>query len=269
MKTRVISALVALAVLITLYFAFDQMGLVFICSMTTLLCVLEFYKLADKILPLSESSKVLMPIVTLLNFSALAFFPDKSLPFLASSFIVVSSFLILQIAREEDRLNSVFALALNLVGIIYVGIFPALITRLVLNPSGPQLLLILLGIVFAGDTFAYFVGRRLGKTKLSPLVSPNKTREGSFGGLLGSLILGVGLFRWAYPQVGVGSSIFISLAVGASAQMGDLFESLLKRLAQVKDSGRLMPGHGGALDRVDGVFFGAPIFYILVYIWAT
>lgn len=129
-------------------------------------------------------------------------------------------------------------------------------------PHGLEWTFVTFLLVWATDTFAYLIGRQFGRHLLAPNVSPNKTIEGSIGGLMGSI--GMGLLLW-YRFPGVPLVAFLGLAgvVGISAQIGDLFESALKRSAGVKDSGRLIPGHGGILDRFDSFIFVLP----LVYFW--
>ena len=119
----------------------------------------------------------------------------------------------------------------------------------------------LLGFVFTGDTCAYLAGSKFGKHSFFPALSPKKTVEGSLGGLLGSALAAV-VFHFFVPQFSLPFLILLSLVVGFVGQMGDFFESLLKRVANQKDSGSLMPGHGGVLDRIDGVLFAAPLMYL-------
>lgn len=128
-------------------------------------------------------------------------------------------------------------------------------------PMGNRWLLTALTIVWAADSGAYFAGRALGKHKLAPRISPNKTWEGLFGGLVAGL-LAAAFFGWLagaqLPQYG-GLMLVAAITVFASV-LGDLFESLLKRQAGAKDSGTLIPGHGGVLDRIDGVLAALPVF---------
>ena len=121
----------------------------------------------------------------------------------------------------------------------------------------------LLLVVFGGDTAAYYVGKRFGRHKLSPNISPGKSVEGAYGGLLGSVLAGV-LFELFWPlgcSLNMATGLAVTMAV--FAQFGDLFESMLKRSAGRKDSGSLLPGHGGVLDRIDGLLFATPVLYYL------
>jgi phosphatidate cytidylyltransferase len=129
------------------------------------------------------------------------------------------------------------------------------------QPNGHRWLLVALLIVWAADTGAYFAGRRFGRRKLSPRISPNKTVEGLAGGALAGVLVGVaggalaGALAPKLPAVALGA-----LVVVLASAVGDLFESLLKRHAGVKDSGNLIPGHGGLLDRMDSVLAALPVF---------
>lgn len=111
------------------------------------------------------------------------------------------------------------------------------------------------------DTFAYFVGSRIGKHKLYPAVSPNKSIEGGIGGLVGAMVA-VLIAKYTFlPIIGVFDALLLGLFLGVVGQMGDLFESLLKRACTVKDSGSMIPGHGGILDRLDSLLFAFPVVY--------
>ena len=137
--------------------------------------------------------------------------------------------------------------------------------------SGAWQLLSLLLLIWIADVLAYFGGRRFGKHKLAPNISPGKTREGALFGLAGVLIwmLATAFYEgsyafWLLQALGWAGLILGSLLLGVLAIMGDLFESFLKRQANVKDSSRLLPGHGGVYDRVDAVVAVVPVAYLLV-----
>jgi phosphatidate cytidylyltransferase len=121
-------------------------------------------------------------------------------------------------------------------------------------------------LTWASDTFAYFVGRAFGRRKLIPRVSPGKTVEGSLGALAGTVLVAVGysfvLAGFPSYRMGVGEAVAFGVLMSVAAQVGDLAESLLKRDAGVKDSGALLPGHGGALDRFDSLLFTLPLAYL-------
>jgi len=119
---------------------------------------------------------------------------------------------------------------------------------------------IFLAVVFGTDTGAYYVGKALGRHKLAPKISPGKTVEGALGGTFLGVVLGC---LWGYYFLMVPFRVLIPLCAGLSivGQIGDLLESMIKRACGVKDSGRLLPGHGGLLDRVDALIFAAPVLY--------
>jgi phosphatidate cytidylyltransferase len=117
-------------------------------------------------------------------------------------------------------------------------------------------------LTWANDTFAYFTGLAFGKHKLYEAVSPKKTWEGVAGGFVGSVLGALAVHRWLGPQVGPGLAVVIGAGAGVFGPLGDLVESLLKRATGVKDSSRLIPGHGGLLDRIDALLFVAPWVYL-------
>lgn len=149
-------------------------------------------------------------------------------------------------------------LAKGVLGFFYVGLLPSFAFQTLSLPQGETWFLALLCVVFSGDIGAYFFGLLLGEKKLMPKISPKKTIEGSIGGALFSVLTGLVFCYWL-RDVSAIQMVLLSLLMSLFAQFGDLFESLLKRVADVKDSGTLMPGHGGVLDRIDGVLFASPI----------
>jgi phosphatidate cytidylyltransferase len=132
--------------------------------------------------------------------------------------------------------------------------------------GGPILLLFALAIIWASDTLAYFTGRAIGKHPLAPHISPKKTWEGSIAGMLGSLLIAYAFHFWLTISL---PHLFAMAVLGNIAgQMGDLLESAWKRSAGVKDSGGLLPGHGGILDRIDALILCIPvIWYYLVLVY--
>lgn len=147
-------------------------------------------------------------------------------------------------------------------GAIYVGGLLSMYPRTLLLPRGEHWVLLGVLAVAAGDTFAYFTGRAIGRRKLAPAISPNKTVEGAVGGLLGSVGCAVLYAHGFLPGVPAGYVAAAGAAVGVFGQAGDLFESLIKRAAGVKDSGTILPGHGGILDRADGILAASPVLYL-------
>jgi phosphatidate cytidylyltransferase len=136
---------------------------------------------------------------------------------------------------------------------------------------GASFVLLPLLTTWAGDSAAYFVGSAIGRRKLAPHASPGKSIEGAIAGLAGSVLAAVLVAGWSEGATGGAGlstawAVGLGLALGAAAQVGDLAESVLKREAGVKDSGRILPGHGGVLDRLDALFFAFPLAYVLLRI---
>jgi phosphatidate cytidylyltransferase len=159
----------------------------------------------------------------------------------------------------------------TIAGIVYAGLCLTALARIKLGfggrapHSGGHMVVFVLVVAWVGDTGAYFAGRFLGNKKLYPAVSPKKTWAGAFGGLAGSLVAGLAMKAGLPDQLPL-SWVDVVLVAGPGAllgQMGDLSESLIKRSTGVKDSGGLLPGHGGILDRIDAVLFMAP--YLMLY----
>lgn len=175
----------------------------------------------------------------------------------------------------DDFERSTRGIALEILGVYYVvSTVGFLMPTVEVDPFGRQYLLLLFFVVFAGDTFAYFVGSLWGRRKLARAISPKKSVEGAAGAIAGAMLFAV---LWAlFIYTGDKNRYFwvtlLSMVplVSILAQLGDLFESLLKRSCAQKDSGHLLPGHGGILDRIDGLTFTAPLFYFWVrYFWGT
>jgi phosphatidate cytidylyltransferase len=154
------------------------------------------------------------------------------------------------------------AMAISSAGLIFIALpFSYLVRINEIEHVGHQLVLFTLCLIWAGDMLAYFVGRSLGRVPMAPALSPKKTWEGALGNLLASLIVGVFFARWM--QLDAIALLLIAALGNIAGQMGDLIESAYKRGAAVKDSGTLVPGHGGVLDRIDSLILAAPI------VWAA
>jgi len=149
-------------------------------------------------------------------------------------------------------------------GLLYVGFLLSHLVLLRGLTSGLAWIFFLLFVIFLGDTSAYYVGKVFGRHGLYRRVSPNKTVEGAIAGLAGSLICALIFWSLVFRPFSFGHCVVLALGMGLLGQAGDLCESMIKRSAGVKDSGRILPGHGGILDRIDGLFFAAPFLYYYV-----
>jgi phosphatidate cytidylyltransferase len=168
---------------------------------------------------------------------------------------------LISIPQYKTNPNVLETIKKQLQGIIYI---PLLLSFLVLirnQTDGMIWIFLILAVIFAGDISAYYFGSYLGRHKLCPAVSPGKTIEGSIGGLAANLFVGSLVKFFFLPTLPWALSLLFFLVMGIAGQAGDLFESMLKRSSKVKDSGGLLPGHGGFLDRIDALLFAAPVAY--------
>jgi len=182
------------------------------------------------------------------------------------TFLVIISLILLLIKFRE------FFKILSTPGIILGGVFYIclLLSHLILirkMNSGREWLFFLMIVTFMGDTAAYYVGSIWGKHKLYAAVSPKKTFEGSAGGMIGSILGGIIFWTIFLSQLEIYHCLVLVIGISIMGQFGDLCESMIKRKAGVKDSGKLLPGHGGLLDRIDSIIFSGPfLYYYLKYI---
>jgi len=178
------------------------------------------------------------------------------------------AFALLFLFRIRDITTAARDIAYVVLGFIYI---PFLLMHLVMlhrTTYGWQWLLVIMLIVMTNDSAAYYTGCAFGKHRLYPLVSPKKSIEGALGGVVGS-ICGTLLAKYTFfPQLPLADAVVTAVVIGILGQTGDLFESLLKRSFGVKDSGSIIPGHGGVLDRLDSIIFAAPaMYYYVIYVF--
>jgi len=150
--------------------------------------------------------------------------------------------------------------------VAFLVLVPAWVALITLHQHNPLLVLYLIFLVAITDSGAYFTGKAFGKNKLAPELSPGKTREGMFGGVAGAVVWSIlGAWFFGLPSTDFLYLVLLSLAVAFMSVAGDLFESLIKREAGQKDSGNILPGHGGILDRVDGLIATLPLFALGIF----
>lgn len=234
--------------------------------MVTLLALHEFYAMA---LP---AGRVLERTLALVGGTALVPVVCMGRPLLLQGVLtlLVLFFAVFFLLRFRDIGTVAPQLALLFFGFLYLSLLLGHLGLLHGLPHGREWVFLVLLMVMASDTGAYFTGVSLGRRKLYPAVSPNKSIEGALGGLAGSLAGAFLAKLWFFPVLDAADCLFLGLGLGVLAQLGDLFESLLKRCFGVKDSGRLIPGHGGILDRLDSLIFAfAPAYYYALYFVAA
>lgn len=254
---RLISAFIGLFILFSIKIYAGAWGLRALCLIAVILGLRELLRFLFKATD-SFSTKALFSVLTLMIFLLTSW--SLSAAVVTFCMVGVCFFsLSLWLNDEFKDLPSLNAYQTKcLLGFFYMGLLPAMACQLLNLSYGPLWFIALLAFVFAGDSCAYFFGMAMGKNLLMPSISPKKTVEGSLGGLLGSMVAAV-IIVAVQSDLPLWPVVGLALFAGAVGQMGDLFESLLKRVANQKDSGTLMPGHGGVLDRIDGVLFAAPV----------
>lgn len=166
---------------------------------------------------------------------------------------------VLQFIRKEGTHDHVVSIGVTLLALFYISWFFSFMIKLKFLPNGAYLVTFLILVTKIGDVGAYFVGRSIGRHKLIPRISPNKTIEGTIGGIIFSVLMAYfirGMANFDYIE-----AVFLGLFLGVLGQVGDLAESLIKRDYGVKDAGKYIPGFGGILDMIDSLLFTTPIFY--------
>lgn len=264
LKKRVITSLCGLSLLIAgIWFDKPLPWFTVFVAVCGLLAVFEFYQMT------AVSKRRLLTsfglIWTLFFILSPHFDYEFLVPLLLTSAVALSMLLLVFHPQKEGAFAS---WSWTIAGTLYMGWLLSYLVALRLD-AGRNWVFLVLFTVFAGDIAAFFVGRALGRHRLAPHISPNKTWEGAVAGVLAAIIVSL-LFTLPTPlgvPLSYGQAILLGLLVSIFSQLGDLVESLLKRSTGVKESGKLMPGHGGLLDRVDSVVFaGIVVYYYYIFV---
>jgi phosphatidate cytidylyltransferase len=260
---RVLTALVAVPLALLAVFRLP-LGWFFVAMVLLLeVAVLEYTRLGRQIaagVPLWVMMLVVPPVALAGCMEILGSWlgPGWAWMFFAAA-IVPIGFGSLALFSKAPLAESLGGLGLLAIGLPYFSLPIIALTHL--KWGDPWMLLMMLAVIWVGDTFAYYFGTKWGRHKLAPVVSPHKSWEGAIAGFVGSM-LAAGLFLWWRPSFDSTGVLALAAVTAVAAQVGDLVESLIKRAAGVKDSGRLLPGHGGVFDRIDGLLFAAPVWYL-------
>jgi len=287
---RVVTAIVLIPVVLLLVLRAPVAVLALIAGAVALLALREFLALAKAygIQPLDVCTYVFVGLFFLLL--AISPLGDKPLSttglllYAAAGAVALAPFLFLALAMRRDDLRGAFLAALTSVfAVAYIALPLGFLVQLRQQWAGAILVLYLLLSVWAGDILAYFVGRSFGRHLMSPRISPKKTWEGAAASMLAGLGVGALLWKYSLPistallnthlmerrdgffaleKPPLWPILLLSAAINVAAQLGDLVESLIKRGASVKDSGAILPGHGGMLDRIDALLFATPILWL-------
>jgi phosphatidate cytidylyltransferase len=269
---RILTALVLIPLVLVLVFMGPRWLFTLVTAGVAMLAAWEFLAMAEQGGAAPSRTAVLVSIALL--FLGVYEWPDET----AAIFGILSLALLVYCTFRSpiDRVMADAAIAVFC--LLYTGLTLMVLPALREQPNGPSLITFLLCLVWAGDSVALYVGRAWGRHKLAPTISPNKSWEGSLGSLAGSLLatgilIGLASFilaQWNSAKLSFPDDIWywlvLALVVNVAAQVGDLAESALKRSAGVKDSGSLLPGHGGVLDRVDALLLAAPVLWYALLI---
>jgi phosphatidate cytidylyltransferase len=293
MLKRIATAVVLIPIVLGLVLRAPVSVVAVICGIVALLTIREFLKLTESYAV--QPSRWPSYIFTGLFFLLLAWKAADSNPTLSTTFFIyaagfaaaIAPFIFLTIAMRRGELSSGYpAAAASVFAFTYIALPMGMLVQLRQQWAGAFYLLYLLLVVWAGDIFAYFFGKAMGRHLMSPRISPKKTWEGAAASLVASVAVGWLLFNYSLQicswllRIGLIERrdglfglekpamlpvIILSIVLNIAAQLGDLVESLIKRGAGVKDSGALLPGHGGMLDRIDAMLFAAPV----LWVWAA
>lgn len=272
MKTRILTAVVALpliiaAVILPLWYPLTVWLFVAIAAFALAAGLFEFYSLTKKQALKADAGIGYLGAAALFVgfvFDAPAKAPDLIIATFALFIIVV---LISQTFRfKQDFSRMLTGVGVTILGVIYVAFLGGFLVSIrtgfenVPNLS-THLLAYFFLVVFGSDIGAYFAGRAVGKHKLAPMISPGKTIEGLIGGLLTAAVFAAIATFWFFHELPYQISILLAIVIAAVGALGDLAESAMKRGSKTKDTANILPGHGGLLDRLDSLLFGAPILY--------
>jgi phosphatidate cytidylyltransferase len=286
---RILTAAVLIPIVLVLVLRAPVPVLALVAALVALLTIQELLKLAEAygIRTFHWPTYIFVALF----FVFLALNPGNEKPLLSTAVFIysvgfaaaIAPFVFLTVGMRQADLSRAFAAAMvSVFAFGYVALPLGCLVQLREQWSGAFLVLYLLLLVWAGDIFAYFVGRSLGRHLMSPRISPKKTWEGALASLLASLVVGMLLYNYALPlssallnahlierrdgffalqKPPMWPTLLLSAAINVAAQLGDLVESLIKRGAGAKDSGTILPGHGGMLDRIDALLFAAPVLW--------
>ena len=256
--TRVLTAVVGLPIVLGIILFGPRLLYACFVEAFILLTLYEFFSIAE--FKAGKSLKWVAIIGGLVLSISIVVNPDfATIP----SFLIIlfMAFVLLSILLKVPSSDSAHWVAFYCLGLIYIGVCLTLIIPLRDLNNGPYLVILVLAATWANDTLAYITGKTIGRHKMAPSLSPSKTWEGFLGGLLGSILACYLMKSFFIQTIDTSAAILIGLASGIIGPIGDLFESLLKRAAGIKDSGNILPGHGGVLDRIDALIFNIPLFY--------
>jgi phosphatidate cytidylyltransferase len=253
MIRRIVAAVVLIPVVLLSAFHLPHVLFVILVDVVLLLAVLELFSILSHLQV--QRYWITLPLLLALPW-VWSYRPDLLPVYLTLTVLILLCWTIFQIRDMKQGFPSISG---NLLAFFYLGI-PFSVLTVFQGTRGLELVLVLV-VVWAQDIAAYFVGKAWGKRKVTPRISPGKTLEGFLAGIAASVAVaaffGAYYFSWSY-----GGMVLLGILLGVTGILGDLFESVLKRGAGLKDSSNLIPGHGGVLDRLDSLLFAFPAYYL-------
>lgn len=261
---RVASAAVLIPIVFYLLFWAPTWGFVAFAFLALAIASRELFQM---VLPDAPVQRAVGLLSSLGVAGSIVYQPDSSLPLFAVLASCVVG-LVAGLSRAEPVEGADRRLAWLVAGPIYIGGTLSTLILLHLQEDGGRWVILSMIFAFGSDTAAYFAGKLMGKHRLYPVVSPNKTVEGAIGGLLGGVAGALAAHFWFLPALPLWEGVVLALLAAAVGQLGDLCVSLIKRSCGVKDSGAILPGHGGLLDRVDALAFTSVVTwgYVALYL---
>ena len=283
LKLRVVTALVGVPVILALLLFLGIEGVAFLSWVVSMGMLYEYCKMCFSLSDARKKTALALGANTLIHLVNYLVPTGFSLAILGSApvlvFFTVFLFMVPALLNYggKDALNSPSGVALLRLhvqelmalcfGMVYCVTFPLFMVGIREYPSGEHWLTLTLLIIWASDTFAYFAGLSFGKHRLYETVSPKKSWEGAVGGAVGAVLVALLYGALFLPRESSIFIVFLAILLAACGVIGDLAESLLKRASDMKDSGSILPGHGGFLDRFDGVVFALPVMYGILRIF--
>ena len=262
---RLLTGLIGVPVLICLIGAGPRWPFYLFLFLAALVGLIEFYNIAGSNLPkFIRWSAYLLSLLLFLSFAMKQVMFTQAI--IALWAITPLTYYMLTHQSFDEQWISDIGRAL--LGPVYVCLPIAMLIMIDMQPNGNLWIFFLLAVIFTNDTGAFYLGKLFGKHKLYKAISPNKTWEGAFGGLICAFII-TPVFLNFLPVHHLDFNIYMLVfLLSMFAQVGDLAESMLKRIHGIKDSGKILPGHGGLLDRIDGLLFSIPVLYIYL-VWTV
>jgi len=254
---RVVTALITIPPLVGIICFAPLYALALFIMVVALASLHEFYRMIRP--PAQKGLMIITYLLTVFLFSSLIFRDIFYVAILPLFIMIPLGYILLSSGRDNPLKHD--GIGPTIVAPFYVCLPLMLLVLVARLPQGKLWILYLLSVIFAGDTAAFYVGRCFGKHGLIQ-ISPGKTWEGTVGGLLANAVI-AGIFGSVFfPSLSLTCIVVLGMSIGIFGQIGDLVESLFKRSSDLKDSGTLLPGHGGLLDRIDSLLFAIPVLYL-------